>query len=187
MLTYLNLIDTEEGKNKFEQIYLKYRYTLLYVAKSIVKDHQLAEDIVHETFLKIIEKIDDIDDISCSKTKSFFVTIVRNKSKDVLRKIKREENIPLEDIEYSLEDDTPIPVDEIISQDGYRKLVEYIGQLDEKYRAVLELKYIQGYSDKEIADILDITPKNVNVRTFRARKMIIKMIEGSVEYDKYSS
>lgn len=184
MLIYLSLIDTEEGKNKFERIYLKYRYTFLHVAKSIVRDHQLAEDIVHETFLKIIERLDDIDDISCSKTKSFFVTIVKHKSIDTLRKIKKEENIPLEEIEYFLKDDTPIPIDEIISQDGYRKLVEYIGQLDEKYRAVLELKYIQGYSDKDIADMLDITPKNVNVRTFRARKMLIKMIEGSVEYDK---
>lgn len=184
MLIYLNLIDTEEGKNKFEQIYLKYRYTLLYVAKSIVKDHQLAEDIVHETFLKIIEKLDNVDDIFCSKTKSFFVTIVKHKSIDALRKIKREETIPLGGIEYSLRDDTPIPLDEIISRDGYRRLLEYIGHLDEKYRAVLELKYIHEYSDKEIANILDITPKNVNVRTFRARKMLIKMIEESIEYDK---
>lgn len=109
---------------------------------------------------------------------------MRNKSIDALRKIKREENIPLGDIEYSLKNDMPIPLDEIISEDGYRKLLEYIGQLDEKYRAVLELKYIQQYSDKEISDILDITPKNVNVRTFRARKMLIKIIEESIEYDK---
>lgn len=184
MLIYLSMIDTEEGKDKFEQIYLKYRYTMLYVAKSIVKDDQLAEDIVHESFLKIIERLDNIDDIFCSKTKSFFVTIVRHKSIDAIRKNKRENYIPLEDIEYSLKDDDLIPLEEIISQDGYKKLGEYIGCLDEKYRAVLELKYIQGYSDKEIAKILDITPKNVNVRTFRARKMLIKMIEESIEYDK---
>lgn len=183
MLFYLNLIETEENRDKFEKIYLEYRYTLLYVAKSIVNDHQLAEDIVHETFLKTIENLDKIDGILCSKTKSFFVTIVKHKSIDEIRKIKREENTPLDDVEYLLKDDAPLPLDNIIDQDGYNKLLEYIKHLDEKYSTVLQLKYIQGYSEKEIAEVLDITPKNANIRIFRARKMLVKMIEEGIAYD----
>lgn len=178
------MIDTEEGKNKFEQIYNMYRYTMLYVAKDILKDQSLAEDIVHDSFLKIIEILDDIEDVFCSKTKSFIVTIVRNRSIDGLRKVKRENYIPLEQIEFSLEDDTPIPLDKIINEEGYNKLLEYIDELDEMYRTVIELKYIHGHSEKEISRILDITEKNANIRIFRARRMLINKIGRDVEYDK---
>lgn len=178
MLIYLSLIDTQEEKDKFEEIYNHYKYTMLYVAKSIVKDHLLAEDVVHDSFIKIIEVLDKVNDISCSKTKGFIVTIVRNKSIDYIRKIKQESNTSLEEVEFSLQDDDPIPLDKLINEEGYNKLLEYIDELDEKYRAAIELKYIHGYSEKEISKILDITEKNANIRIYRARKMLINRIEG---------
>ena len=185
LLIYLSLIDTQEEKDKFEEIYDLYKYTMLYVAKSIVRDQLLAEDIVHDSFLKIIEILDKINDISCSKTKSLIVTIVRNKSIDYIRKIKKESNIALDEVEFSLQDDEPIPLDKLINEEGYNKLLEYIDELDEKYRSVIELKYIHGYSEKEISKILDITEKNANIRIYRARKMLINRIEGEEAcYDK---
>lgn len=184
MLLFLGLIDTGEGRSKFEQIYNNYRYTMLYIAKGIVKDDSLAEDVVHDSFLKIIERLDDIEDVFCSKTKSFIIIIARNKAIDIFRKIKRENQIPLDDVEFSLEDDSPMPVESIINEEGYNRILGYIGELDEKYRAVLELKYLHEYSEREISNILDITEKNANIRIFRARKMLKSMIEGNAEYDK---
>lgn len=185
MLIYLSLIDTKEDKDKFEEIYNHYRYTMLYVSKSIVKDHSLAEDVVHDTFLKIIEILDKIDDVSCSKTKSFIVIIVRNKSIDYLRKMKQENSTNLDDVEFTLRDDDSIPLDKIINEEGYNKLLEYIDELDEKYRAAIELKYIHGYSEREISKMLDITEKNANIRIYRARKMLINRIGRRVENDKF--
>ena len=60
MLFYLSLIDTEEEKSKFEQLYHLYRYTMLHVAVSILKETQLAEDAVHEAFIRIAKNLHKI-------------------------------------------------------------------------------------------------------------------------------
>ena len=49
-------------------------------------------------------------------------------------------------------------------------------ELDDGYRVVFEYKYLYQMSDEEIADILGISAKNVNVRYFRARKKLQEMI-----------
>ena len=52
MLCYLCLLDTEEEKSKFEELYNQYRKLMYLCAKEILRDEQLAEDAVHEAFLK---------------------------------------------------------------------------------------------------------------------------------------
>ncbi len=80
---YLTLIDTEAEKSKFEQLYLIYRQMMFFVAKQILEDSYLAEDAVHQAFLKIIDHFDKIGEIDCPKTRGFIVTIVQNQSIDL--------------------------------------------------------------------------------------------------------
>ena len=91
MFIYLNMIESEEDKSKFEQIYNTHKQTMFYVANRIIKDQYLAEDIVHQAFLKIIDNLDKINEINCHKTRSFIVIIVQNLSIDFYRKRKRED------------------------------------------------------------------------------------------------
>ena len=62
MLIYLAVIDSPEGKIKFEIIYEQYKNLMFYTANKILGDTRDSEDIVHDAFLKIIEIIDNIDD-----------------------------------------------------------------------------------------------------------------------------
>ena len=73
---YLGIIETQEEKDKFEQIYLKYRKLMLYVSYQILKDGHLAEDAVHNAFLNIIDHLDQIGEIDCHKTKGFCIVVV---------------------------------------------------------------------------------------------------------------
>lgn len=57
MLNYLTMIDSEEDKSKFEKLYLTYRQTMFYVANRIIKDEYIAEDIVHQSFLRLINHL----------------------------------------------------------------------------------------------------------------------------------
>ncbi len=50
MLIYLSMIELEEDKNKFEQLYITYKQTMFYVANRILKDEYLSEDVVHQAF-----------------------------------------------------------------------------------------------------------------------------------------
>lgn len=176
MIFYLSLINSQDDQDKFTQLYNKYKNTMLYVANSILNNQYLAEDVVHESFIKIISILDKINDINCSKTKSLIVIIVKHKSIDFIRKEDKNVKIPIDDYENYISDNSEQPLDKIINQQDYEKLIECIGNLNEKYKVVLELKYIHGYSDVEIANILDLTQKNVNMRVYRAKQKLKNML-----------
>lgn len=61
MLTfYISMLETEEQQDKFSYIYQNYVGFMYHVAKEVVKEHYLAEDVVHETFLQLIRIIDKV-------------------------------------------------------------------------------------------------------------------------------
>ena len=78
MLVYLAALDSERERTKFEQVYLTYRQVMFYTANSILRDPQLAEDAVHQAFLRILDHMQNIGEVECPQTKSFVVIIVRN-------------------------------------------------------------------------------------------------------------
>ena len=77
MLIYLSMIELDEDKNKLEQLYTTYKQTMFYSANRILKDEYLAEDVVHQAFLRIIDNLDKINEIKCHKTLLTIVSKVR--------------------------------------------------------------------------------------------------------------
>ena len=84
MIVYLQMIETDEDKSKFEEIYQEYRNLMYYVAYKRMQHEQDAEDVVHHVFVKIAENIKNIEPVS-PKTKQLIVTMVDNRVTDVFR------------------------------------------------------------------------------------------------------
>lgn len=74
-MLYLSRIESEQGKITFTKIYEQYRYTMLHTTMLVLKDQYLAEDAVHNAFLKIIEHLDKFYDLPGSKTRSLIVIL----------------------------------------------------------------------------------------------------------------
>lgn len=109
------MLDDEEDRSKFEQLYEKYRAPMVHYATKIMGNSNSSEDIVDEAFIRIVNHIKKINDIDCHKTNSFIVTIVKNICFDYLRAEKREAHIsydeecdiyyrPYKKIKYNLEE-----------------------------------------------------------------------------------
>lgn len=64
------------------------------------------------------------------------------------------------------------PEDIVITKDTYNTVMNAINSLNEKYRDVCILKYVNQLKEREIAEILNISPKNVNVRIFRGKQLL---------------
>ena len=88
MILYLQMIETDDDRVKFEKIYHLYRGLMFYVANRILQNEQDAEDAVHQAFLAIIIHLKKISEIDCPKTKSFVVIITENKAIDMIRERK---------------------------------------------------------------------------------------------------
>ena len=59
-------------------------------------------------------------------------------------------------------------------------MISCVLDLDESYRVIFEYKYVHQLSDREIGELLDISPKLVNVRYYRARKKLQEMLKKEV-------
>ena len=86
MLLYLSMLDTEEEKDKFTEIYQQYQHFCWYVAYQLLGDGHLAEDAVQDAFLALTRHLDKIEDVESQKTRKFLMTIVKSKAVDILRK-----------------------------------------------------------------------------------------------------
>lgn len=165
---YLSLLDSQEDKDKFEQLYLKYSPLMKYVAYQKLKNEHLAEEAVHESFIKVINSFYKIEEVDSHKTKRFLVVVTENTAIDILRKEKPDKHTSYERVEWNMAS-TPDLLDHI----AVEELVDIISAMPEIYRSVLELRAYHGLSDKQIAIVLDIGHATVRKRLERARVMLI--------------
>lgn len=178
MFLFLALLDSPEEQEKFVEIYGQYRHFMWYLANQKLQDEHLAEDAVQEAFLALTRHLDKVEDVHSPRTKKFLATIVRSKAVDILRKWKPEEELE----EYLSEDKKGMDIlEQYLTKENYNYLISCILELDDQYRVIFEYKYMYQMGDAQIADILGISAKNVNVRYYRARKKLQEMIrkEGS--------
>ena len=77
---YISMLDTEEQQNKFTYIYQTYAGFMYHVAKEVVKEHYLAEDVAHETFLQLIRIIDEVHVDDEPTLRAFLRRVTHNKA-----------------------------------------------------------------------------------------------------------
>ena len=176
MLVYLAVIDEPAQKSKFEMVYHRYRGLMYYVAYRILNNAEDAEDAVHDAFIKIAENMKKISDPVCPKTQSYVVTIVENKAIDLYREKQRRNVLPLAE-EYI----GAAPAAEIERLAARDTLAAAIASLPPRYRSVLLLRYDCGYSNAEIANILDTTAPNVRKLIQRAKEKLSAALSGMEE------
>lgn len=172
MLILFDTITDEGQRKKIEDMYVKYSRDMFKVAYNILNDYQLAQDAVQSAFINIINYIEKISDYDCNKIRALVVIIVRNISINMYNKIKRQKNLFIEDADEFFHDDSE-PFDEkIINSDIFRRVSEKVKELKTEYADIISLKYYYGYSNKDIANLLNITEDNVRVRLYRARQSL---------------
>lgn len=172
---YLALIDEPSDKEKFNEIYKTYNLLMFKVAMSVMHNKSLADETVQDCLLKIAMSITNFPDVGTKKAKAFIVIMVRNKAID---------NLELEHIDKieSIDESEIISndiVSEILSDMGYKHLVQEILNLDIIYRDILTLRLIYEYSIKEICSWLDISENTAKSRIYRGRKILKERLERS--------
>ncbi len=167
MVAFLDLIDKEEDKLKFQEIYDQYLSLVLYIVNQKLSSHEDVEECVQDVFLHIAQNMEKIEEVDSPKTKCFISVISEGKAVDKFRSFARlsarEEE--LSDDEIAIEDFDEFDCTEL-------KMV--IDSLDEKHKNFLYLTYIFGYTSKEIA-------KMYNMSDAKVRK-IIQFAKQEVKY-----
>lgn len=172
MLIYLAMIESDEDKSKFEIIYDTYKKLMLYEANKILMDTHDTEDVVHESFLKIIKIIDQIEDPQCPRTRNLVVTIVERTAIDLYRYRKRHSSMAFDETYINV----PSPQD-LEKLENRMDISVAIATLPTKYREILLLRYDSGFTEAEVAQILSMTQENVHKTVQRAKAKLEKILE----------
>ena len=162
MIIYLETIDAPEERHKFEVLYRAYRRLMFYIANRILNNEQDAEDAVHSAFVSIAENIQKIDEPMCPKTRGYIVTIVESKAIDIYRRKQRHPK-------YRLEEET---AGLTVTYDEANVITRCISLLPARDRQILMLKYRYGYTNPEIAGMLDLSEAAATKRIQRAKEKL---------------
>lgn len=142
-----------------------------------------SEDITIQSFSKAFDKIDTFKEEYNFKTwiiqisKNIHIDLLRKKNASIRSKTTRE----VDDVVYKIIDDTPSPEDKLITEQNLAQLLRYIKQLKPHYQEVINLRYFQELSYKEISEVLDEPMNNVKVKLLRARKLLSEIITNKKE------
>ena len=168
---YLMMIDNSDDRVKFEKVYKSFKNIMLNRAYEIVKERQLAEDAVHNAFLKIINNLPKIYDADSNETKWYVIVIVTNEAKKIYNKENKILKAELTDMESDFNLEAIVEDKNIVE-----KVKKEIGLLPEIYRDTMSLKYYNDLSNKEISSVLSIPISTVKKRLQRGRKILIQKL-----------
>ena len=154
-----------------ELLYRRYSPRLFGVCLRYASSRQEAEDFLQEGFIKIYRNL-----YKYQPTGSFSAWLYRLMVNVALEKIrqnqKRKHQMSIDDMPVD-----PEVSEEIFSGFGARNIIKMVQQLPEGYRIVFNLYVVEGYSHKEIAEILDITESTSKSQLSRAKATLRKLLE----------
>ena len=170
---YLLTIENDEDKSKFEEVYIKYKNLMLNRAYEILKDGLLAEDAVHNAFLKVLKNLEKIDNSGSDKTKWYLVIITENEAKKIYNKEHKILQSDFSEVESSFS------LDKIVEdKDAVENIKKHIDELSDIYHQPLLLHYYNGMNAKEISTALSIPVDTVYKRIQRGTALLLKKVEG---------
>jgi len=164
-------------KELFAELVQRYERPLYHFGLKMCAEPRDAEDVVQETFLNAFKYLKDFR----YETK-FKNWLYRIATSNCIKKRRRSKFAP--ERELSLEEFLPqdeaavdrqvpawatLPLDQLLNEELGQTLKQAIVEVPEKYRVVLVLRDIEGFSTEESAQILNLTPANIKVRLHRAR------------------
>lgn len=148
------------------------RHVYLFLLR-LCGDSDLAEDMMQDTFLKAVEKVDSFDS-RCDIT-TWLCQIAKNNFYDYLRKKK---NIPpMAELEPELSADKPTIEDMIISGEAEREIRQIIHKLEDPYKEVFMLRFYAELSFREIGMTFDKSEVWARVTYLRSKEKILKELQ----------
>ena len=150
-----------------------------------------AEDTVQETFLNVFKYLKDFRYETKFKNWLYRVaasTCIKRRRKS---KFAPERELSLDEFYHQEDSESPnqvpnwalMPLDKLLSNELLDQINQAVFSLPEKYRLVIVLRDIEGFSTAETSQILNVSPANVKVRLHRARLFLRDKLKGYFEHE----
>lgn len=184
MLPYVILaIENESDREFMAKLYTDYKLLMFSSIKKIINDQDVAEDLIQDVLVKLIEKLELLRDFEPKRLTAYVVTASKNHARNYIRSLHRNDVASFDELPY----DPPSPVvleDVVVSKMLLERLLKGWPELPENVQELLERKYILFQSDEEIAALMGGKPGSIRMKLTRARKAAYAMLERAESAEK---
>jgi len=157
----------EQDARHFSQLYRRYASKVFAKCISMLADHGMARDATQDVFIKILLNLSKFTEQSSFSTWVYSITY--NYCIDLIRKKKKNILIFTEDMgRMGTEADANIP-DSVILEMETNRLEKVMDKLPVGDKAILDMKYTEDMSIKEIGDVLNKTESAIKMQIMRAK------------------
>ena len=156
-----------------DRVYRMYGREIYLYLYTLGKNHQLAEELRQETFLKAILSLPD----SHTNVRAWLYTVARNLFYNTAKREGRRVGVLSEAFEEEPADNSHNPENTVLDGLQNRALYEALLRLNGVKREIVSLQYFSGMSGREIAAILGLREENVRVLSYRAKKELKQLME----------
>jgi RNA polymerase sigma factor (sigma-70 family) len=160
----------------FRKVMLEYEGRLIRYTKKIIKDEQVAQEIVQNCFLKLWKG--GKKSLEC-KIPPWLYLVCRNEAFDQFKKNKRQQSSEVTGEEYFL-----IECDKE-QQVMKSQIFKYIQYLSSKHQEVLVLKFQEGMSYKEISEVMKISSSHVGLLIHEGIKQLRIQLNEKMDGDHH--
>lgn len=155
------------------EVYNRYSKAMYNTAYRIVKDSFKAEDIMQESFLTAFTKLKTLEDTNLFG--AWLKRIVVNNSIGYYNKIVKQNEVPLDQVLYKVEDQNGLD-ENSKDQEKVKQIMIAMKGLNSNYNLGLSLHLIEGYDYEEICDIMNISYANCRTLISRAKDSLRKKL-----------
>ncbi len=166
--------DSHTRERGFRILLSQYKERIYWYIRRILFDHEDANDVTQEVFVKVWRSLDSFR--GDSKLYSWMYRIATNESLNFIRKQKKRKNdISIDNVDFYLLSNGQ---DNLLSGDEIeRKLIAALVQLPEKQRLVFNMKYFENLKYREMAEILNLTEGSLKASYHYAVKKIENILK----------
>lgn len=168
---YINRIKKGE-ETAFRHFVNSYSKDLFYYTQCFVRTKETAEEVVSDVFLDVWKHREAIDEIR--NIKAWLLTLTHNKAISYLRKTDHpDDTFSWEEVDgFQIAGNLQTPDEQIISREEIAHINNLIRSLPPKCQTVFVLAKIERLPYKEIAEMLNISVKTINVHVAKALEVI---------------
>ena len=170
----IQAIEDDHQRKFMENIYKLYYVEMKKKALSIVDNETEAEEIVQESFVKLIKRVDTLINIDTNKLPAYLMATVKNSAINFIKHKSYESSFIVysdeDDVVERLPDEEGIPERILSHKEDLEILARALPLLPERDLRLLEAKYILDLTNEEISKQFNIAPGSVRTYIMRARK-----------------
>lgn len=155
-----------DNGQEFENAYTLYADMLYRLALSYMKNREDAEDVVQEVFVKYFCRFHF--PVKGEQEKAWFIRVTINQCHDAIRKRSYRLHDSLEEM---------AEVADVKKEPEYASLSDTLQKLPDKYKDIIILHYLEGYSVEEAAKMLGLSLSAAKMRLKRGRESLKKELE----------